>query len=180
MGDESVQPEQAQSSMHLPGVHLYVCGFAFVSAASSVILLRKQRPFSQQGMYNGTGGEIKDGETAEEAMYREAEEELGLGRTEPGAFSDQRRSLVWERTVTLTLLPSDTDNGWVVHFYRTFIRKNTAEKALYHAAMRTDEPAGLFPVDHLPRMMVPNAYRLIHLMLDEHFQFPIRIMAKRA
>jgi 8-oxo-dGTP diphosphatase len=56
----------------------YVCGFLFSPDYSKVVLIKKNRPAWQAGMFNGVGGKIEEGETALEAMTREFQEECGL------------------------------------------------------------------------------------------------------
>lgn len=54
----------------------YVVGFLWIG--DSVVLIRKNRPEWQAGKWNGVGGKVEPGETAEEAMVREFEEETGF------------------------------------------------------------------------------------------------------
>ena len=53
----------------------YVVGFLFQD--NKVALVVKNRPKWQQGRMNGIGGHIEDGETPDQAMAREFEEETG-------------------------------------------------------------------------------------------------------
>lgn len=55
-----------------------VCGFYFSSDLSRVVLVKKERPEWQRGLYNGVGGKVEDGEFARDAMAREFEEETGV------------------------------------------------------------------------------------------------------
>ncbi len=56
----------------------YVAGFLFDYNHSNVLLIHKQRPAWQAGLYNGIGGKVQSGETHYHAMVREFEEEAGL------------------------------------------------------------------------------------------------------
>ena len=59
----------------------YVVGFLFDPTLSKVVLVRKQRPEWQKGLLNGVGGKVGDhipGETPEQAMHREFQEEAGM------------------------------------------------------------------------------------------------------
>lgn len=56
----------------------YVLGFLFNVKLTRVVLIRKQRPSWQRGLLNGIGGKIEHGETPEEAMVREFQEETGV------------------------------------------------------------------------------------------------------
>jgi len=54
----------------------YVVGFLF-NDKDEVCLVEKMRPQWQRGRLNGVGGHIEDGETPQQAMVREFEEEAG-------------------------------------------------------------------------------------------------------
>lgn len=56
----------------------YVVGFAFTQDLSEVILIKKNRPSWQVGLYNGIGGHIEPGEYCIEAMLREFKEETSV------------------------------------------------------------------------------------------------------
>lgn len=56
----------------------YSIGFAVSPDGQQVLLLRKGRPAFLAGAWIGVGGHIEEGETAHEAMVREAKEEADL------------------------------------------------------------------------------------------------------
>lgn len=56
----------------------YVVGFLFNPEKDKVILIQKNRPNWQKGLYNGVGGHIEIGETPGQAMIREFHEETGV------------------------------------------------------------------------------------------------------
>ena len=56
----------------------YVIGFAFSEDLSEVVLISKNRPAWQAGLYNGVGGHIEPGEYCIEAMIREFQEETSV------------------------------------------------------------------------------------------------------
>ena len=56
----------------------YVLGFQFDRDGSRVALIKKERPASQRGLWNGIGGKVEPGETPKEAMVREFGEETGV------------------------------------------------------------------------------------------------------
>lgn len=56
----------------------YVLGFLFNHDDTEVVLIRKQRPDWAAGLLNGIGGKIEKGETGQEAMAREFDEEAGV------------------------------------------------------------------------------------------------------
>ena len=71
-----------QSNM-APGLakHRYVVGFIFYRgfrSSKKVVLIKKTKPEWQNGLLNGVGGRIEDGESAHGAMERECREECGL------------------------------------------------------------------------------------------------------
>lgn len=49
----------------------------FLCKENQVLLAMKKRGFGE-GMWNGVGGKLNDGETAEQAAIRETEEEIGV------------------------------------------------------------------------------------------------------
>lgn len=55
----------------------YVVGFAF-DEGGRVALIHKERPGWQQGLFNGIGGKVEEGETPLDAMIREFDEETGV------------------------------------------------------------------------------------------------------
>lgn len=60
----------------------FVVGFMMDPTLSKVVLIRKTKPDYQRGLLNGVGGKIGDniaGESAEDAIVREFEEETGIG-----------------------------------------------------------------------------------------------------
>lgn len=56
----------------------YVLGFAIDRIKNEILLVKKNRPVWQAGLYNGIGGKIEDNESAIEAMMREFKEECGI------------------------------------------------------------------------------------------------------
>lgn len=56
----------------------YVVGFLFDEDERTVVLLRKNRPAWQAGKLNGMGGHVEPGESFDDAMVRECQEESGL------------------------------------------------------------------------------------------------------
>lgn len=60
----------------------YVLGFIFEAGSENILLIKKNRPSEQAGKYNGIGGKIEPGETSEQAIVREVEEETGLNISE--------------------------------------------------------------------------------------------------
>jgi len=56
----------------------YVAGFLFDNSRDNVVVIEKLKPAYQKGKINGVGGKIEPGETPENAIIREFNEEAGL------------------------------------------------------------------------------------------------------
>jgi 8-oxo-dGTP diphosphatase len=56
----------------------YVSGFVFDDAKQRVLLIKKNRPTWQAGLWNGVGGQVESYESSLAAIRRECEEECGL------------------------------------------------------------------------------------------------------
>lgn len=56
----------------------YVLGFLFSKDCQTVVLIRKNKPEWQKGLYNGVGGKIEEDEEPIAAMQREFLEETGI------------------------------------------------------------------------------------------------------
>jgi 8-oxo-dGTP diphosphatase len=56
---------------------IYVLGFVFDKNTRDLLLIKKKKPVWQNGLLNGIGGKIEDGETELQAMIREFREETG-------------------------------------------------------------------------------------------------------
>jgi len=56
----------------------YCLGFAFTDDDHFVVLIRKNKPAWQKGLFNGVGGKIEDDELIHDAMVREFREETGI------------------------------------------------------------------------------------------------------
>ena len=56
----------------------YVVAFVFNTDFTSVLLMHKNRPAWQDGLVNGLGGKVNDGEDTFATVSREVEEESGL------------------------------------------------------------------------------------------------------
>jgi len=62
-------------------MQLYSCGLIFDDSKQNVMLIQKRRPAWQNGLFNGIGGHVEEGETPLECMYREAKEESTINNT---------------------------------------------------------------------------------------------------
>lgn len=81
----------------------YVTGFCFNMEMTQVVLIKKNQPDWQKGLYNGVGGKIEPDEESSAAMQREFLEEAGLNISN------------WDYYVTIG------DDKWFVDFYWTQI-----------------------------------------------------------
>lgn len=129
----------------------YVVGFRIDPNKGRVVLVRKEKPAWQRGFLNGVGGKIEPGETAEEAIVREFEEEAGLLITD------------WENTIVLT------GDGYQVTFFRSFgdvesVRTVTDEQIIVH------EIRNLFVL-----AVIPNLRWLIPMQLDNTLLWPVHL-----
>ena len=128
----------------------YVAGFLFDTLGSRVALVRKARPDWQAGRLNGIGGHIEPGESADEAMAREFEEEAGVRLDD------------WEQFATVA-------GEWgSVAFYRAF-----DSRALALVRTTTDEPIETHPVwsPRLQSEALPNLAWLIPLARYKHDRY---------
>ena len=62
-----------------------VAAAALVDADGRVLLTRRPEGKTMAGLWEFPGGKVGDGETPEEALVRELEEELGIDHDGPGA-----------------------------------------------------------------------------------------------
>lgn len=109
-----------------------------------VLLIKKNRPDWQKGIYNGIGGKINENETSREAMIRECKEESGL----------------------------DIDN-WKIHNFKTFengiqlyyMKAKVEEEILNKAESLTDEKIEIFDIDNLPTKIQPDIIEMIEICI---------------
>lgn len=87
----------------------YVVGFAFSGHLDCVAMITKTKPEWQNGLLNGIGGKIEDGETPLQAMIREWDEECEI--------------LVDKDWKQFAVVAGRADNGkiWRVVFFHTKI-----------------------------------------------------------
>lgn len=129
----------------------YVMGFMFSPDKASVLLIHKKRPVWQAGKWNGIGGHVEKGESAETAMCREFREETGA--------NTQRDE--WYRAFTLRC-----PRKYVLHVYRSFDLMN------YIRSVQpvTDETPCVCPTTLHGVDVVPNLQWMVPLVMDEGLQ----------
>lgn len=136
-----------------PSPARYVCGFLFMADGRPdfltdylVVLIRKNKPDWQRGLLNGVGGKIEPGESPEQAMVREFEEETG------------RPTSGWLPLVTMSFPKA------VIHFFYLLSSQLVAVRST------TDEPVEVLRVGHLINWredLIPNLHWLIPMALHD-------------
>lgn len=124
----------------------YVLGFAFNDY--HVLLIEKERPAWQKGLYNGLGGHIEEGEQPIVAMVREFEEECGI-------VTEQSH---WEHYAIMK------GDDWVCYCFRS---RNVFD--LSKAKQTTNERIKVinaFTLETYPT--ISNIPALIGLAMDDH------------
>lgn len=119
-----------------------VVGFLFRETPKRVVLIKKNRPAWQAGLWNGVGGHVKKGEPAIVAMRREFAEETGMHVSGWCLFARGRGPI------------------WTVDFF-------TAFGPIENARSVTDEEVRHFAVATLPQNIIPQLRWLIPLALDD-------------
>lgn len=126
----------------------YVAGLLFSEHATTVVLVRKNRPAWQAGKLNAVGGKIEPGETPLEAMRREFREEAGLDIAD------------WTPTAILS------GDNFEVHFFAAF-----SELYMDARTMETEEivraGVGWALNWHECPHLIPNLRVIIPLALDD-------------
>ena len=128
----------------------YVAGFLFSQDLTHVVLLEKQSPAWQKGLFNGVGGKIEEGESPVQAMVRECEEETGV---------------------------SINENNWTCYAHLT--KPNYFELDVFFAisdltfsAKTTEkEHVHILKLDDIPNNIIPNLKWLIPMALDQSLNF---------
>lgn len=118
-------------------VKQYTLGFLF--RGDKVLLIQKNRPDWQKGKWNGVGGHIEHGETADYAMKREFKEEADATPN-------------WEWFCSMVF------NKAVVHCFRSF--------TVVDVKTMTDERLFWWEVNDLPKNVIPNLNWLIPMALQ--------------
>ncbi len=80
-----------------------VCTLLFLRRENEILLAMKKRGFGS-GRYNGVGGKIEIGETIEQALMRECEEEIGVAprhywKVAEHDFTQQENDAPWRMSV---------------------------------------------------------------------------------
>jgi len=132
----------------------YCLGFMYSAGRGSVLLIEKKRPSWQAGLWNGVGGHIKKGESADEAMVREFEEETGV------------RYENWHLALNIKVVGPDVGESAELIVFRAISAEVTKARS------QTDESLFIFNVNDMPYNVIPNL-KLIVPMLSQSIMFPL-------
>lgn len=131
----------------------YVVGFLFLTEHNQVVLVKKERPDWQKGLWNGPGGKIREGETPHTCMTREFREETGV------SIPPEE----WDHILTLY------SDKYECHFFRAFSSSPRVYHDLLTADIKRDEVTTLWPLG-VPMATHSNVVSdlswVIPLMLD--------------
>ena len=111
----------------------YVVGI--VTDGSKILLLRKNNPDWQKGLYNGVGGKVNLDETPLEAIIRECQKEVGLEIPN------------WNQIETIPL-----QSGVDLTYFFAVIE----EEELKKAQSLQDERVEFFDIDNLPKNILKD------------------------
>lgn len=128
---------------------IYCVGFMFDDEGRDVLLIQKNRPEWQAGLFNGIGGKVELTESPAAAMLREFEEEAGVATT-------------GEDWHLFCLMKARAEA--LIYFYRGF-----STRVLDHAKTMEDEPISIWPVASVTSgalRCVPNLHWLIPMALN--------------
>lgn len=126
----------------------YCLGFMFNENKTDVLLIQKTKPIWQVGKFNGIGGKIEESETANQAMIREFEEEVGI-------INDE-----WKYVVTIF------GEDWFVYVFTC-----KSDDVFDYKQMEGEEP-NLLPLAELDKYdLIDNLYWLIPMCLDRNINY---------
>ena len=134
----------------------YICGLVFDPYYTKVVLIKKNRPEWQVGMWNAIGGKLEANDISESsAMSREFEEETGV-------LIDPDK---WREFATLT------GNGYRIAWFTATLK----DRDLFKVSTVEDEEVGLFQLTELGSMnLIPNVRWLIEMAKAGINEPPVR------
>jgi mutator protein MutT len=129
------------------------CSLLFLRKDDQLLLAMKKRGFGM-GYWNGVGGKIEPGETLEEALVRETQEEIGVTPT------------IWDKVAEIDfVMDSHTDSPWHMYVHAHIASEWEGEP------LESDEMAPKwFHVSQLP---------FDHMWEDDKFWLPIVLRGKK-
>lgn len=127
----------------------YVVGLLFSEDKSKIVLIRKNRPEWQVGLYNGVGGKVEENESEQEAMVRE--------------FFEETDSIYYDWNLFSIIT---NDNGDEVYFYwKTSCSYDDVQT-------KTDEPVSVHEIENVFNLpLVHNLQWIIKMALDKKHKF---------
>ena len=125
----------------------------FITDGKRVLLIKKNRPLWQKGLFNGIGGAAEINEIPIEAMKRETKEETGLHI---------------EKWVEINKLCYDNDAE--LYIYQTIIPSEQIE----NFETLTDEHVGIFDRNNLPKNLVPDVSDIINHRMKKYVLTPVK------
>lgn len=135
----------------------YVVGLLFSPDSQNVALIQKDHPEWQAGKYNGLGGHVEPGETVEQAVSREVEEEGGV-HVPPEE---------WEMFLVL-----EGDSYSV-----TFLRAFSPDVLLVQST--TSEPVSILATSHINHLKtIANLKWIVPLAMDQDLAVPVHVFDK--
>lgn len=134
----------------------YVLGFAFSRNKDDIMLIKKQKPEWQSGLYNAIGGKINDNETPVQAMKREFKEETGVFINEKSADATFNG---WQQFATIYV------NEHTIYCFRAFTN------LIYQCTTNEVEEVSVHKVKMSVHYntMIQNLKVLIPMAADESF-----------
>ncbi len=136
-----------------------VVGIAFNESVTRVLLVEKQRPKWQAGLFNGVGGKVEEGESPVGAVSREFFEQAGLDITEAA----------WTHCITYR------GPDFEITFYQIFL----PDKMFDSAKTATDEEVTPVPLSEIPKVRtIFNLQYIVPMMMDPQLKWPIVISKK--
>lgn len=123
----------------------YCAGFVFDDFFSRVILIKKEKPVWQKGLYNAVGGKIESfDKSPADAMARECQEEINLVIPADKWVNFAELKGIEPRRVPIENNPKTNEDWSVEWFYANF--SNLGE-----FKSNTDEKADIFNIKLLPK-----------------------------
>ena len=123
----------------------YTLALLFNKERDKILLILKNRPVRQAGLYNALGGKVEPNENVVDSIRREVREE--------GNIDIPTRQ--WEHFATLH---SQRSSYWQMFIFRAF-------GDIELASQGEDQPLGIFPVNTLPENIMPNLHWLVPMAL---------------
>lgn len=130
---------------------VYSIGFLFDEKIKRIVLIKKNKPLWQKGLWNGIGGKMEPNESPEDCMVREFEEETGV------LIED------WDHFALLY-----RDNDFELFCFRAFSNK------LWKCRSVTAEKLVILDIKHLHyfyHRMIPNLEWIMPLALDKEVAY---------